>query len=93
VTDFDETKLADWARLAESGDFEPAYEALEEAVALLETGGLSLTLMTDCYEVGLRLSKRCNDLLRSAELRVSVLERTLVETEANQPLPFELDEE
>jgi exodeoxyribonuclease VII small subunit len=93
VNDFDETTIADWARLAEDGDFEPAYEALEEAVTLLEAGGLSLTLMTDCYEVGLRLSKRCNDLLRSAELRVSVLEQTLVETEERQLLPLELDEE
>lgn len=89
----DEGIIAEWAKLAEEGDFEPAYDALEQAVALLEEGGLSLSLMTDCYEVGLRLSKRCNDLLRSAELRVSVLEQTLVEPDASQPLPLEFEEE
>lgn len=81
MTILDSSIIADWTKLAESGDFESAYAALEESVALLETGGLSLSLMTECYEVGLRLSKRCNDLLRSAELRVSLLEQSLIETD------------
>lgn len=88
MTVVDENIIANWKKLADDGDFEPAYEALEQAVELLELGGLPLSLMTECYEVGLRLSKRCNDLLRSAELRVSVLEQTLVETE-EEPLRFE----
>ncbi|MGH2548948.1 MAG: exodeoxyribonuclease VII small subunit [Thermomicrobiales bacterium] len=75
----DSSIIANWTELAESGDFEATYAALEQSVALLETGGLSLSLMTECYEVGLRLSKRCNDLLRSAELRVSVLEQSLID--------------
>jgi exodeoxyribonuclease VII small subunit len=88
VTVFDESLLTNWRSLADDGDFEPAYEALEQAVALLELGGLPLSAMTECYEVGLRLSKRCNDLLRSAELRVSVLEQTLVDAD-EEPLRFE----
>lgn len=92
MTVLDENIIASWSKLAEGGDFEPAYEALEQAVAWLEAGGLSLSLMTECYEIGLRLSKRCDDLLRSAELRVSVLEQTLVETGENRPLPLEFEE-
>ena len=92
MTVLDENIIASWSKLADDGEFEPTYEALEQAVAWLETGGLSLSLMTECYELGLRLSKRCDDLLRSAELRVSVLEQTLIETGENQPLPLEFEE-
>lgn len=92
MTVLDSTIIANWTKLAEEGDFEATYTALEESVALLEAGGLSLSLMTDCYEVGLRLSKRCSDLLRSAELRVSVLEQSLIETEEIQAAPLAFEE-
>lgn len=92
MTAVDSSTIAEWNQLAESGDFEAAYAALEESVGLLESGGLSLSLMTECYEAGLRLSKRCADLLRSAELRVAVLEQSLTGTEEATALPFDFGE-
>lgn len=70
-----EARFAEWRELAATGEFEPALAALEASVTLLESGGLTLAAMTDCYELGLRLSRRCADLLRAAELRISVLDQ------------------
>lgn len=75
MTLMDATAFEQWRKIAESGDFEASLAALEQSVALLEQGGLSLAEMTDCYELGLKLSKRCSDLLRAAELRVTLLDR------------------
>lgn len=75
-------RFAEWSRLAEDGEFEPALAALEESVALLEDGGLSLATMTECYELGLRLSRRCSTLLREAELRISLLDQSFAEDDA-----------
>ena len=66
----------EWGKLAESGSFEAAYEALESAVGLLERGGMPLTDMTTCYELGIRLSKRCASLLRDAELKITQLDQS-----------------
>ena len=65
-----------WENLAERGSFEEAFAAMEEAVGLLERGGLPLADMTDCYELGLRLSKRCATLLREAELKITQLDES-----------------
>lgn len=79
MTHVDATEFKTWQIIAESGDFEASLSALEQSVALLEQGGLSLANMTDCYELGLKLSKRCSDLLREAELRVTLLDREFAE--------------
>jgi exodeoxyribonuclease VII small subunit len=65
-----------WENLAESGSFEEAFAAMEEAVSLLEQGGMPLADMTECYELGLRLSKRCATLLREAELKITQLDES-----------------
>ena len=65
-----------WENLSERGSFEEAFAAMEEAVGLLERGGLPLADMTNCYEIGLRLSKRCATLLREAELKITQLDET-----------------
>jgi len=65
-----------WENLAERGSFEEAFAAMEEAVGLLERGGLPLADMTDCYELGLRLSQRCATLLREAELKITQLDES-----------------
>src|SRR6478609_11917555 len=65
-----------WENLAERGSFEEAFTAMEEAVGLLERGGLPLADMTDCYELGLRLSQRCATLLREAELKITQLDQS-----------------
>jgi exodeoxyribonuclease VII small subunit len=50
--------------------FEQAYAQLEEIVARLESGDLTLDESVALYERGQQLARRCGDLLDSAELRV-----------------------
>jgi len=66
-----------WDAIMASGTFEEAHAALEESVQLLESGGLTLDQMTHCYEAGIRLSRRCSDLLKQAELQISILEDSI----------------
>ena len=73
--------FTEWRQLAESGEFEPVLAALEESVALLEQGGLTLAAMSECYELGLRLSRRCTTLLRDAELRITLLDQEYARSE------------
>ena len=51
--------------------FEEAYASLEETVRALEEGGLSLAEATRLFEEGTRLARICNELLSSAELRIT----------------------
>ena len=73
--------FTEWRQLSESGEFEPVLAALEESVALLEQGGLTLAAMSECYELGLRLSRRCTTLLRDAELRITLLDQEYARSE------------
>jgi len=50
--------------------FESAFRALEEAIARLEAGELSLEEALDVYERGVALAARCDGLLTAAELRI-----------------------
>ncbi|HUF53748.1 MAG TPA: exodeoxyribonuclease VII small subunit [Dehalococcoidia bacterium] len=54
--------------------FEAQYKKLEETVARLEAGNLTLEESLALYEEGAKLAKRCQELLRDAELRVSRLQ-------------------
>ena len=54
--------------------FEEAYRRLEETVHTLEEGGLSLTEATRLFEEGMRLARICNELLSSAELKITRLQ-------------------
>ena len=65
---------ARWAEALSHGSFEETFAALEQVVARLEAGQLTLEESVDCYELGVRLAERCDHLLREAELRVSQLE-------------------
>ena len=60
----------------QNGDisFEEAYSRLEETVHALEDGGLSLAEATRLFEDGMRLARICNELLSSAELRITRLQ-------------------
>ncbi len=53
--------------------FEDLYLRLEEAVAKLEAGNLPLEESIALYEEGMVLAQRCQELLDSAELRITKL--------------------
>lgn len=53
--------------------FEKAYEELENIVAKLESGELSLEDSVEWFERGQRLSAHCQKILDEAELRVNKL--------------------
>ena len=59
---------------SEEVTFEEAYNGLEETVRALEEGGLSLAEATRLFEEGTRLARICNELLASAELRITRLQ-------------------
>ena len=54
--------------------FEDAYNRLEDTVRRLEEGGLSLSDATRLFEEGMSLARICNELLSSAELRITRLQ-------------------
>lgn len=56
-----------------SEGFEASYRQLEDVVAMLEQGGLSLEETLARFEEGMRLARRCLSLLDAAELRVTRL--------------------
>lgn len=58
----------------ESLTFEQALEELDNIVAQLESGELSLEESVDVYERGRKLSLHCQTLLEKAELRISQLD-------------------
>lgn len=55
-------------------DFESLYKQLEETVAKLEEGGLTLEQSLALYEEGMKLASRCQELLQRAELKVTKLQ-------------------
>jgi exodeoxyribonuclease VII small subunit len=61
--------------------FETLHRRLEETVARLEEGGLTLAESLDLYEEGMKLARRCQELLQEAELRVTQLKGAFGEAE------------
>ena len=55
--------------------FEDAFRQLEEAVAQLEEGGLSIDDLVSRYEQGMSLVVLCRARLDTAEARLTVLAR------------------
>lgn len=74
-------QVSAWERALADGSFEEAQQALEEVVALLEAGSLSLERSIACYALGMRLAERCEKMLSEAELAVSTLQAEIPETE------------
>ncbi len=54
-------------------DFETAFAALQENIAMLEGEELPLETALEVYERGQLLAQRCAELLESAELKVQQL--------------------
>jgi exodeoxyribonuclease VII small subunit len=81
------TSLAEWQQASESGSFEESMAALESIVGLLDSGELTLDQSLECFELGARLSNRCQRLLEQAELRIEMVQRSLEVEESAEP-PF-----
>jgi len=61
--------------------FEQLYARLEERVAKLEQGGLSLEDAIAVYEEGMTLARQCQERLDEAELKITKLRQSFA------PLP------
>ena len=57
-------------------DFEASLQKLEEIVNKMEQGQLSLEQSLDAFEQGVKLTKDCQNTLKSAQQRVSVLSQS-----------------
>jgi exodeoxyribonuclease VII small subunit len=64
--------------------FETAFTSLEEAVGILEQGGLTLEDALARFESGMQLAAQCEAMLNAAELRVTQL---LAESDAVEEPP------
>ena len=53
--------------------FEEIMKKLEEITIELENGDLDLEKSVSKFEEGMKLSKKCNEILENAEKRISVL--------------------
>jgi len=54
--------------------FEELLNKLESVAAKLDAGGLALEESWALFEEGMKLSKKCNELLDSAELKIRKLQ-------------------
>ena len=74
----------------ETPDFEVALRELENIVATLEKGDLSLDTALKHFERGIALTRQCQTALKQAELRVEML----VAKDGKQQLaPFDTEDE
>jgi len=82
--------LAKAAKPESAPDFEKALAELEEIVATLEKGDLSLDTALKHFERGITLTRQCQASLKDAELKVE----QLVERNGKHLLePFEPEDE
>lgn len=54
--------------------FEQAMEELENLVSKMENGSLGLKESIDCYEKSKKLALYCEDLLSSAEQKITTID-------------------
>lgn len=59
--------------MKEDINFEDAMKELEKIAEELEKGNLSLDESVSKFEDGMKLSKKCSDLLDTAEKRITML--------------------
>ncbi len=59
--------------MEENINFEDAMKELEKIAEDLEKGNLSLDESVSKFENGMKLSKKCSDLLDSAEKKITML--------------------
>lgn len=54
-------------------NFEDTMKKLENIANELEKGDLDLDTLVSKFEEGMKLSKKCNEILENAEKRISIL--------------------
>ena len=59
------------AKDLEDLSFEEALELLDETVEALDSGSLTLAQSMSMYERGMKLARVCNEMLTSAEMRIT----------------------
>jgi len=59
--------------------FEELLNKLENIATKLDAGGLALEESLALFEEGMKLSKKCNELLDSAELKIQKLQDSFEE--------------
>ena len=74
-------------------DFESALKSLEEIVAKLEGGDLTLDRALELFEEGVSLSRFCNEKLEEAERKVEVLNKAADGTMKESPFSSESEGE
>ena len=62
--------------ISEDLSFEEAMALLEQTAQALESGGLTLAQSTAMYERGMKLARICNEMLNSAEARITRIRTT-----------------
>ncbi len=72
-------------------NFEDSLSQLEELVAALESGDLSLEDSLKAFEKGIRITRECNESLKAATQRVELLTRNSAGD--IEPRPFDAPEE
>tara|TARA_Y100000815_G_C12912224_1_gene338358 strand:- start:150 stop:422 length:273 start_codon:yes stop_codon:yes gene_type:complete len=70
----DTEKIEDDSLSFEKLTFEKALSLLDETVESIESGELTLLESTRLYEKGMKLAQICNDMLTSAELKVTQIQ-------------------
>ena len=73
--------------------FEQLYQQLEEKVARLEQGGLSLDDSIATYEEAVALAQRCQQLLDRAELRITRLRESFAAVGQAPDAPTDVEED
>lgn len=53
--------------------FEEKLKQLESVVQELESGKLNLEESVEKFELGMKLSKECNEMLKNAEKKINIL--------------------
>ena len=54
--------------------FENALAHLEETVIKLESGGIPLKEATNLYENGMKLARKCSEMLAAAEIKITQIQ-------------------
>lgn len=64
------------AKKATKLDFAASLKELESIVTVIEQGGISLEESLRFFEQGVKLTKKCQQMMREAEQKVKILTRT-----------------